>query len=889
MESQAGGDKSSAPASFQKLPDDQRKELLSLVDQLFTVADSDNSKSIRFSEFLGNHQQLSEMANSRLQGSPTLSAMSEEEALDLFRTSDTDNDLSMNKEEFQKYAIGMIGAMGATVFKDVCSEFIQQVTETREAERQGFDAGNSSLLLDRAIMATTLMEGPSREKCDQLLDARANPNCKDLSGASVLVHAAEKADTGFIVRLLMCRADPLVHTIDYECAAFHASRARNVEALCPLLLPSVYCDESYMALAQTRTDPDASSKKLVRNMDKLDAGQMRELLSNNAEVNFKDLNGWTPLTAAVFWNKRDCVEALLRTTVQFTGTRLRVDAKNSQGRSALHIAARKGLSDLIKIVISNSGDPDLQDAMGWTPLHHASFNGADEAVRALVEGSARLHIKGRNGLTPWMLAQLPSRAGSLSDTVKELIAPPETVRFSNRMAPVLANTSLTPYGKLQALLALPQVNYNPANLRMHEQFFPSFGGPSKVRLQKVWKDLAEPMIRRLRSGDTDLEEPGPHIAEEARKDIICDIESRWKEQRDFVLQWLLDTQGPRPSPEWRHENRAAYLEEMQQVIKEEFEGYRVQLDNLYNEILRAPDGSTLASMPAEEILSKRHLTQLGAHAIPAWLETLDVVGAFEALRLLAVVPGMGKEDMESVMALMELFSANGSAYLLDFTSGRGIWKNIYRLWLVHHAKATDQDFQNRVRSIIDQYNEAAAADDDEVVTYTAAAPKTYERMKIKEREFGEPAAENFHGRSLSANILDVVRGSITVNSPSAAVCLINKFKSLTLVEHKLAVCRVTNRFSRHANVDSGYGYRNVEMNLMYAGGVRQSLCGRRDTTMRLEIVGEVQIVFSDFLAVKRRRHLLWKWSRGQFDWDPKADDEEGEMLEDESPLKAGMG
>merc|ERR1712070_529978 len=115
------------------------------------------------------------------------------------------------------------------------------------------------------------------------------------------------------------------------------------------------------------------------------------------------------------------------------------------------------------------------------------------------------------------------------------------VAFGKRLLPILSNQEMTVYDKVQAMLELPGVQQNPSHLRLHEQFFPSIAGPSKVRLQKFWECLIAPLFRRFRSGETDLDPPDSRLTESAQQDRLRDIESRWQEQKRFVQQWLRDT------------------------------------------------------------------------------------------------------------------------------------------------------------------------------------------------------------------------------------------------------------------------------------------------------------------------------------------------------------
>jgi hypothetical protein len=264
------------------------------------------------------------------------------------------------------------------------------------------------------------------------------------------------------------------------------------------------------------------------------------------------------------------------------------------------------------------------------------------------------------------------------------------------------------------------------------------------------------------------------------------------------------------------------------------------------------------SLAAEEILNKQCLSQLDAHQIPLWLEQQDPAGAFEALRLVTAA-GMGKDDDDSVLCFIDLLTQNH-----DFLTGKGFWKNVYRLWLRAYARVAEGEFHKGVQSVLTKYHEQHPEEEMQAV-FKQVPVKSYERMKEKERRFGESSHETYKGRTAAANILDVVRNSITVKCPKAAMVLINEyFKPLNKTGSKMQLVRIVNRFNDKAETLAGY--RNIEMNIMWNGGLRASACGRPSHSMQLCIIGEVQIVLDSFLKVRKRRHLLYKCSRGTFDW-----------------------
>jgi len=63
---------------------------------------------------------------------------------------------------------------------------------------------------------------------------------------------------------------------------------------------------------------------------------------------------------------------------------------------------------------------------------------------------------------------------------------------------------------------------------------------------------------------------------------------------------------------------ADLAQEMDKVVAEELQAFQTELDRLYAEVKEEEGGDRLTQeIPADEVLDKRFLSQLGAHPIPA--------------------------------------------------------------------------------------------------------------------------------------------------------------------------------------------------------------------------------------------------------------------------------
>ncbi|CAO2636994.1 Protein phosphatase 1 regulatory subunit 12B [Lemmus lemmus] len=74
------------------------------------------------------------------------------------------------------------------------------------------------------------------------------------------------------------------------------------------------------------------------------------------------------------------------------------------GATALHVAAAKGYSDVLRLLIQAGYELNVQDHDGWTPLHAAAHWGVKEACSILAEALCDMDIRNKLGQTPFDVA-----------------------------------------------------------------------------------------------------------------------------------------------------------------------------------------------------------------------------------------------------------------------------------------------------------------------------------------------------------------------------------------------------------------------------------------------------------------------------------------------------
>jgi cytohesin len=85
------------------------------------------------------------------------------------------------------------------------------------------------------------------------------------------------------------------------------------------------------------------------------------------------------------------------------------EARDVNGYTTLHIAARNGTTDVLEVLLEAGADPDARDRRGRTPLHWAAELNRPHHLKALLACGAGVNAEDDAGLTPLDLAARAAR------------------------------------------------------------------------------------------------------------------------------------------------------------------------------------------------------------------------------------------------------------------------------------------------------------------------------------------------------------------------------------------------------------------------------------------------------------------------------------------------
>lgn len=131
------------------------------------------------------------------------------------------------------------------------------------------------------------------------------------------------------------------------------------------------------------------------------AREVAQWLDRGIDANTVDPAGQTVLHLAARAGALDVVKVLARAQAN-------IDRRNANGETAIMLAALGGHRSVVEFLISKEAQVNQP---GWTALLYAATNGHFEIVKILIENHAYIDSSPDNGLTPLMMA---ARAGHLS-------------------------------------------------------------------------------------------------------------------------------------------------------------------------------------------------------------------------------------------------------------------------------------------------------------------------------------------------------------------------------------------------------------------------------------------------------------------------------------------
>ncbi|KAH0539042.1 hypothetical protein FGG08_004388 [Glutinoglossum americanum] len=187
------------------------------------------------------------------------------------------------------------------------------------------------------------------------------------------------------------------------------------------------------------------------------------------EINDRDENGQTPLHVAASRGLSGVVKILLRdgadkeardykrqTPLHLAVSNGDVDtvlkllgpginATDKNGHTPLHVAARDGKRHIVQLLVDEGADMDANATDSRTPLHVAATRGKTDVVKVLVREGANRSARDNNGQIPLHLAPDPATASELLNRNVSKVPPPKTAADYQLYARKFVNSHLSKF------------------------------------------------------------------------------------------------------------------------------------------------------------------------------------------------------------------------------------------------------------------------------------------------------------------------------------------------------------------------------------------------------------------------------------------------------------
>ncbi|XP_019812223.2 ankyrin repeat domain-containing protein 35 [Bos indicus] len=153
-------------------------------------------------------------------------------------------------------------------------------------------------------------------------------------------------------------------------------------------------------------------QKLLEAVQRGDVGRVAALASRKSTRPTKlDSNGQSPFHLAASKGLTECLTILLASGAD-------INSKNEDGSTALHLATISCQPQCVKVLLQHGANEDAVDAENRSPLHWAASSGCASSVLLLCDHEAFLDVLDNDGRTPLMIASLGGHAAICSQLLQ---------------------------------------------------------------------------------------------------------------------------------------------------------------------------------------------------------------------------------------------------------------------------------------------------------------------------------------------------------------------------------------------------------------------------------------------------------------------------------------
>ncbi|KAM6219053.1 ankyrin repeat domain-containing protein 35 isoform 2-T2 [Rhynchocyon petersi] len=235
-------------------------------------------------------------------------------------------------------------------------------------------------------------------------------------------------------------------------------------------------------------------QKLLEAVQRGDVGRVAALASRKSARPTKlDSHGQSPFHLAASKGLTECLTILLANGAD-------INSKNEDGSTALHLATISCQPQCVKVLLQHGANEDAVDADNRSPLHWAASSGCASSVLLLCDHEAFLDVLDNDGRTPLMIASLGGHAAICSQLLQRGARVNVTDK-NDKSALILACEKGS--AEVAELLLTHGADAGAVDNTGHDALHYALGTQDQV----LWRLLRQAMSRRRRGGQRLVQHP----------------------------------------------------------------------------------------------------------------------------------------------------------------------------------------------------------------------------------------------------------------------------------------------------------------------------------------------------------------------------------------------
>ncbi|XP_055979030.1 ankyrin repeat domain-containing protein 35 [Sorex fumeus] len=332
-------------------------------------------------------------------------------------------------------------------------------------------------------------------------------------------------------------------------------------------------------------------QKLLEAVQRGDVGRVAALASRKSARPTKlDPSGQSPFHLAASKGLTECLMLLLANGAD-------INSKNEDGSTALHLATISCQPQCVKVLLQHGANEDAVDAENRSPLHWAASSGCASSVLLLCDHEAFLDVLDNDGRTPLMIASLGGHAAICSQLLQRGARVNVTDK-DDKSALILACERGS--AEVAELLLSHGADAGALDSTGHDALHYAL----RTQDQALWGLLQQALDRRRRGGQGLVQHPdAASKASASEPQAGCRPKSSRRAETNAEEQGEEESHGP-CLEEWRskYEEEQRKVSQLEQELERKTEACRAQAEayvGLENQIReRAQELGSLLSREA---------------------------------------------------------------------------------------------------------------------------------------------------------------------------------------------------------------------------------------------------------------------------------------------------